>query len=89
MNPEVAIDLFKNTIIFSLYMVTPFLGVALVVGLITSLIQSVTSIQEQTLTFAPKLLIMSLVLVALGPWLLKSLSEFTIEVFTKMGTMGH
>ena len=45
MNPEVAIDLFKTTIFFALYIVTPVLGVTLLVGLVTSLIQSVTSLQ--------------------------------------------
>ena len=89
MNPEVAIDLFKNTILFALYMVAPFLGVALVVGLITSMLQSVTSMQEQTLTFAPKLVAMSVVLIALGPWILRSMTEFTIQIISKMGELGH
>jgi len=89
MNPEVAIDLFKNTILFALYMVSPFLGVALVIGLITSLLQSVTSMQEQTLTFAPKLICMSVVLIALGPWLLRSLTEFAVQVISKMGDLGQ
>lgn len=84
MNPEVAIDLFKTTVIFALYMVAPFLGVALIVGLIASVIQSVTSLQEQTLTFAPKLVIMSIVMVALGPWLLRSLTEFTVQTISRM-----
>jgi flagellar biosynthesis protein FliQ len=89
MNPEVAIDLFKTTIYFALYIVTPFLGVMLVIGLITSLLQSVTSLQEQTLTFAPKLLALALVAVVLGPWLLRSLTEFTIQIFTRMGGLGR
>lgn len=88
MNPEVAIDLFKNTVIFALYMVAPFLAVALVVGLITSVIQSVTSLQEQTLTFAPKLVIMSIVMIALGPWLLRSLTEFTVQTISRMSDLG-
>ncbi|MFA5263316.1 MAG: flagellar biosynthetic protein FliQ [Opitutaceae bacterium] len=89
MNPEVAIDLFKNTVLFSLYMVSPFLGAALVIGLVTSLLQSVTSLQEQTLTFAPKLIGISIVMVALGPWLLRSMTEFTIQIISKMGELGH
>jgi flagellar biosynthesis protein FliQ len=56
MNPDLAIDLFKSTVTFALYVVAPFLGVTLVVGLLASLLQSVTSMQEQTLTFVPKLL---------------------------------
>ena len=89
MNPEVAIDLFKTTIFFALYIVTPFLGVTLLVGLVTSLIQSVTSLQEQTLAFVPKLIALAIVTVALGPWLLRSLSEFAIQTITKMSEMGR
>ena len=89
MNPDLAIDIFKSTIIFSLYMVAPFLGVMLVVGLIASLIQSVTSMQEQTLTFIPKLLAMAGALLLLTPWLLRALSEYTINTIARMGTMGH
>jgi len=89
MNPEVAIDLFKTTIFFALYIVTPFLGVTLLVGLVTSLIQSVTSLQEQTLAFVPKLIALAFVTVALGPWLLRSLTEFAIQTITKMSEMGR
>jgi len=89
MNPDLAIDLFKSTVMFALYIVAPFLGVTLVVGLVTSLLQSVTSMQEQTLTFVPKLLALSALALLLTPWLLRSLSEFTISTISRMGTMGH
>jgi flagellar biosynthetic protein FliQ len=89
MTPDLAIDLFKSTVMFSLYIVAPFLAVMLVVGLIASLIQSVTSMQEQTLTFIPKLLAMAGLLLLLTPWLLRSLSEYTITTIARMGTMGH
>lgn len=89
MTPEMAIDLFKNLIVFALYMVAPFLIVTIVVGLLTSMAQSVTSIQEATLTFAPKLLALGGLCVFLGPWVLRSLSEFAIRMLTQMGTMGH
>ena len=89
MNPDLAIDIFKSTVVFALYVVAPFLGATLVVGLVASLIQSVTSMQEQTLTFVPKLLAVSGLLLVLTPWLLRSLSEFTITIITRMGTLGH
>ncbi len=89
MTPEMAIDIFKNVITFSLYVVAPFLTVMLVVGLITSLLQSVTSIQEQTLTFAPKLIALALLCIALGPWLMRSMMDFAIRVIGQMGTLGH
>jgi len=89
MTPEVAVDLFKELIVFALYVVSPFLGLTLVVGLITSLFQSVTSIQEQTLSFAPKLIAFAGLSILLGPWLLRSLSEFAVRVIGQMGTLGH
>ncbi|MGC4072181.1 MAG: flagellar biosynthetic protein FliQ [Nibricoccus sp.] len=89
MNPEMAVDIFKNVILFALYIVSPFLGVMLVMGLITSLLQSVTSIQEQTLVFAPKLIAFALLCIAIGPWLLRSLSEFTVRTLSLLGTLGH
>ncbi len=89
MNPDLAIDLFKSTVMFALYIVAPFLIATLVTGLIASLIQSVTSMQEQTLTFVPKLLVLSGLVMVLAPWLLRALSEFTIAILTKMGGLGH
>lgn len=89
MNPEMAVDIFKTVVMFALYMVAPFLVVTLVVGLITSVVQSVTSIQEQTLTFAPKLLATAGLLLLLAPWLLRTLTEFTIEMISRIGTMGQ
>ena len=68
MTPEVAIDLFKSTMMFALYIVAPFLLVMLVVGLMTSLFQSVTSMQEATLAFAPKLVALAGVSLLLLEW---------------------
>jgi flagellar biosynthetic protein FliQ len=89
MNPDVAIDLFKTTVLFALYVVAPFLALTLIVGLIASLAQSVTSIQEPTLTFVPKLIALSGLAILITPWLLRSLSEFTITTISRMGSLGH
>lgn len=89
MNPDLAIDIFKTSVVFALYVVAPFLIVMLVIGLLASLIQSVTSMQEQTLTFVPKLVALTGLALLLAPWLLRTLSEFTIATITRMGTMAH
>jgi flagellar biosynthetic protein FliQ len=89
MNPDLAIDIFKTTVLFALYIVAPFLIATLVVGLLTSLIQSVTSIQEPTLTFIPKLVVLSGMAMLLAPWLLREISEFTVSMIMRMSTMGH
>jgi len=89
MNTEVAIDVFKTTVMFALYSAAPFLICMLVIGLLTSLFQSVTGLQEQTLTFAPKLVAFTALAILLAPWLLRSLAEFTLGVFAKMSAMSH
>jgi flagellar biosynthetic protein FliQ len=88
MNPDLAIDIFKSTVMFALYVVAPFLIATLVVGLVASLFQSVTSMQEQTLTFVPKLVALGGLMLLLAPWLLRSLSEFTIMTIARMGGIG-
>ncbi len=89
MNPEIAIDLFKTTVVFALYIVAPFLVTVMVVGLISSLLQSVTSLQEPTLTFAPKLIALAGLALLLTPWLLRSLTEFAISVINRMPGLAH
>ena len=88
MTPDLAVDLFKSTVIFALYVIAPFLAVTLVIGLITSLLQSVTSLQEQTLSFAPKLVALAAAGLLLAPWLLRTMVEFTTAVFARMSSMG-
>jgi len=89
MNPEIAIDLFKTTVLFALYTVAPFLITLLIVGVCASLLQSVTSMQEPTLTFAPKLIALAALVLLLAPWLLRSLTEFAITIFTRMPALAH
>jgi flagellar biosynthetic protein FliQ len=88
MNADAAVDIFKTLITFSLMLMAPFLGIILVVGLLTSLLQSITSIQEQTLTFVPKLVACAGLLLLLAPWMLRMLGEFTVQSFMRMSTMG-
>lgn len=80
-----AIDLFIETIREMLWVTAmlamPVLGVALVVGLAIGLVQAVTSIQEQTLSFVPKLLAMALVFVLLGSWMTRLLVSYTADLF--------
>ena len=89
MTPEAAIEILKEVIIFSLLVCSPFLIAMLVVGLITSIFQSATSIQEQTLTFGPKLVAGGLMFVLLAPWLVRVMSEFTISCFARMASLGN
>lgn len=81
MNSDVALFWLQESIRISLLVAAPILAVALSVGLLTSLFQAVTSIQEMTLSSIPKLLAVAAVLILLGPWMLQHLVDFTTSVF--------
>lgn len=81
MTEEVIIDIFTQTLVLIIKVSAPMLLVSLVVGLIVSILQTITSIQEQTLTFVPKLLAIFLTLILAGNWILTSLKEYIIELF--------
>ncbi len=81
-----ATNLLRGGILETLIISAPLLLVGLVVGLIISIIQATTSIQEQTLTFVPKIAAILGALIILGPWILTSLREYTIRLFSLIGT---
>jgi flagellar biosynthetic protein FliQ len=87
MNPEFAAELLKNLMFQAVTLAAPILLTGLVIGLVISLFQSVTSIQEQTLTFVPKALGIVGLLVLLLPWMLRSLVEFATAVIQKIPQM--
>ena len=87
MNPEFAIELLKTMIYQALAVSAPILAVAMIIGLVVSLFQAVTTINEQTLTFVPKALAVVGVLLLLLPWIMRSLIEFTTAVIQKMPQM--
>ena len=87
MNMEQSIEILRQLISTSLMVVSPILIGSLLVGLVVSLLQSVTSIQEQTLSFVPKLLVVSLVIVLAAPWILRQLMQFTITFITRIPDM--
>jgi flagellar biosynthetic protein FliQ len=89
MNPEFAAELLKTLMFQAVTLAAPVLLTAMIVGLFISLFQSVTSIQEQTLTFVPKALCIVALLVLLMPWMLRSLMEFTIAVIQKIPQMAQ
>lgn len=84
MNLETATELFRQAVINALLLVSPILLTTIAVGLVISLVQAVTSIQEQTLSFAPKLFAVGGVLIVGSAWIMKSLMNFTISVYQKI-----
>ena len=81
---ELMVRSMRLTVMISL----PILLVALVVGLVISILQATTSIQEQTLTFVPKILAIVLAIVIFGSWIAGSMIGFTVEIFDMIPGMG-
>jgi flagellar biosynthetic protein FliQ len=81
MTESMVMDLGRSALIIMLILSLPLLGVSLVVGLVVSLFQAVTQIQEVTLTFVPKILGIILIVALLGPWMFQELLAFTITLF--------
>ena len=67
---------------------TPILGVGMVVGLIVSIIQTTTSIQEQTLTFVPKIIAIFVTVILLGSWIIRVLVNYTNNIFMMIEKIG-
>ena len=87
MNMEQSLEMLRVLITTSLLVVSPILLVSLVVGVAVSLLQSVTSIQEATLSFVPKLIGIALVIVLVAPWMLRTLMQLTTSFLTRLPEM--
>jgi flagellar biosynthesis protein FliQ len=84
LSSEFVIDLAKQGIYTLLIVTGPLLILALVVGLIVSIFQATTQIQEQTLAFIPKIIAVFIGLVFFGPWMLVRVVEFTSNIFNNL-----
>lgn len=77
MTPESVIEIGQRALWLMLMLSAPMLLSALVIGLVVGMFQAATQINEMTLSFIPKLVVVSMVIVISGPWMLRSLVEFT------------
>jgi len=87
MTPEMAINICRKAIQTILMGAAPMLLVGMIIGLLVSIFQAATQINEQTLTFVPKIVAVFVTLVIFGPWLIKLLTFFTIGLFDIMATL--
>jgi flagellar biosynthetic protein FliQ len=87
MNPEFAVELIKNLMFQAIALAAPVLITAMVVGLVVSLFQAVTTIHEQTLSFVPKAIAVVGILILLLPWMMRSLIEFATSIIEKIPQM--
>ena len=88
MSHQLIVDLARNAIMLALLLSGPMLVVALGVGLVVSIIQAVTQIQEQTLSFVPKLVAVAATFLIALPWMLQLLIKYTTELFRSLSSIA-
>lgn len=89
MTADVVVDMMSDGLFTILKVSLPILLVSLVIGLIISIFQTVTSIQEQTLTFVPKIVAVFLALMLLGNWMITQMVDYTTELWSTFSTYIH
>lgn len=88
MTDIMVIKLLREALLITLVVAAPILGVGMFVGLIVSIIQTTTSIQEQTLTFVPKIIAIFLAIIFFGPWMIHMLVNYTVNLFMLIEKIG-
>ena len=86
-DPDSLVMILRETLVLVLMISAPMLGAGVLIGLVVSLVQSVTSIQDQTLTFVPKIVVMTLVAAYLMAWIFQQLTDYAsmlLEVSSRM-----
>ena len=89
MTQQFVINLSREAIYYTMLIASPMLGLALFVGLLIGIFQAVTSINEMTLTFIPKIIVVFMAIVIFGPWMMKVLLTFTIGLISNISLVAH
>ncbi len=89
MTPEFVVALAKSAMETTLMICAPMLGTGLAVGLLVSIFQTVTSVQEMTLTFVPKIVIVFLAVIYFFPWMLQYMVDFTTRIIVSIPHVIH
>jgi flagellar biosynthetic protein FliQ len=84
MSVEFVTNFGRQALLVTLILSAPLLGFALLVGVVISIFQAVTQIQEMTLTFVPKIIVVMIAIVVFGPWMLRILINFTSTLFLNL-----
>jgi flagellar biosynthesis protein FliQ len=87
MSPDSVVALIRQALEMAMIAAGPLLLASLLTGLLVSIFQAATQINEMTLTFIPKLIVMFLVLVLLGPWTLELMVEFMVRLYGSIPTL--
>lgn len=89
MTQETVISLAREALSVVLLVSAPMLGIGMLVGVLVSILQATTQIQEQTLTFVPKIIAVMIAIVICGPWMLTVVTQFTQNLFSELPNYIH
>jgi flagellar biosynthetic protein FliQ len=87
MTPELVVQLARRSFEATLLLAAPLLIASLIIGLLISVFQAVTSINEATLAFAPKIIAVMIAMIIFFPWMMTYMSDFTREIYSFIATM--
>jgi len=86
MTPEFVIDVARKAIQTTLMIAAPMLLSGMIIGLVVSIFQAATQINEQTMTFVPKIVVVLLSLLISGPWIMHTMTAFTLGIFESLAS---
>jgi flagellar biosynthetic protein FliQ len=84
MTPETVVNIGQQALQIMLLIAAPMLLAALLTGLLVSIFQAATSINEQTLTFIPKLVVMFIVMILAGPWMIETMTDYMTRLYSSI-----
>lgn len=87
MTEELIIEILKQVFYTTFIILLPILGVSLIVGIIISIFQAATSIQEMTLTFVPKIVVTAIAIIFMMPWMIDKMVSFTLRIIAMFSTV--
>ena len=88
MTQEIVLEIFTGAILLAFKLCAPMLITAMLIGLTIAILQAATQVQEQTITFAPKAIGITLSLLALGPWMITEVTDYLNEMFARIAEIG-
>lgn len=89
MTEQTVIDIGVKTIWVAMKVASPALIATLLAGLVVSIFQAATQINEQTLSFIPKIMVMTLAIIVCGPWIIQTMMGFTADIFHSIPSVTH
>lgn len=88
MTIDKVMEIMQASMVVILKVAGPILIISMLVGLVISVLQAATQIHEQTVAFVPKLISIAVVMVALGPWIMQTMNDFTQYIFTMISSLS-